>query len=155
MEDRQVKGQDELRLTISPSDDEKLAPLLDGLKDDALRRDSKTRYFSIELLLNSHAPAAVRPIQEFLAKSSNLYRQEFGAQAVDALGGIETIESVQALTEIALSKDVDENDDLVKRAVEMVYRIADRAVDKLDLRDACQPVIRARPRPTLPDGIVD
>jgi hypothetical protein len=155
--DHQVKGRDAFQLTIMPADDEKLSALLEQLKNDALDRESAiaSRQFTTQMLLNSQAPAAVNLIREFMAEVRDRGEEQLAIQAIEALGRIETVESIQALTEVALPTDAKKDNELANRAVAMVYQIFDSAADKPAVRQACQDVMQARPRPEPPGTVID
>jgi hypothetical protein len=151
----QVKGHAAFDLRIARPDESKLELVLDQLKEDALDVGSPTRDLSVQMLLNSQASAAVRPLAKFLAGLPDRQKGSLGVQALDALGRIATIDSVRVLTDVALEGDGPSDDPLRMRAVAMIYKVYDDAADRADVRDACQAVMRLRPRPKQSDGPID
>jgi len=155
--DCQVKGGQAFDLIITKGENEDLKRLLIRLKEDALDPESDTQWLSREMLLHSQAPVAVEPISEYLSALPipGSWGVKYRLDALEALGRIETVESVRILEKFAVTDEPTSEGRIERHAVAMIYRIFDNSGGKPAVQKACQDVMQIRPRPRLPSTPVD
>jgi len=135
--------------TVAKRDDGKLAEVLSDLAGEVLdpERPLADRHHSATMLTSSRSPVAVPAIARILSecKDSTVRRK-----AILGLGRIPAVESVQALSTLALSDGGRTSES--KMAAFLVYEVHDSATDA-KVRAACEPVMQKIPRPAEPKAI--
>ena len=91
-------------------------------------------------------------VRDFLSETTGY--TDYRYTAVEALGRIETVDSVNAVTEVALSKEEKERDPLATLATALVYQIHD-STEAASVRESCRTLMQQRKRVRPPGAILD